>query len=225
METPLPSPSDPSGPSRRWLWPVGLLAAVLLLPELVLTGADLGLWGRTGWRAAAYSYLGFWPGLLHGWQPNYAQQPWAMFLGYGLLHAGPEHLAGNLAALVWLGPLTLTRTGAAGFWTIWGAAWLGGALGFGLLSRQPAPMVGASGALFGLAAALMVFALRRAPSRRMLGRVLAAVAGLALLNLAIWWLEAGRLAWQTHLGGAIAGALVALALPMRVQGRFSATRR
>lgn len=200
-------PAPPPGSRRR----AGLilLAAALALPELLLWGADLGLWGSARWRPMAYSWGAFWAGLLHGWQSNFPLQPWTMFLSYGALHAGPVHLAGNLAALAWLGPRVAERAGRAGFWQIWGAAWLGGAVAFGLLSRQAAPMVGASGALFGLAAALLVWEAQARQGRRRLAWALAAVLGLALLNLVDWALHGGRLAWQTHLGGVLAGAAVA----------------
>ena len=42
------------------VWGIGLAC---LLPELVLSGADLGLWGTAQWRGYAIGYGGFWPGL------------------------------------------------------------------------------------------------------------------------------------------------------------------
>jgi membrane associated rhomboid family serine protease len=40
------------------------------------------------------------------------------------------------------------------------------------------------------------------------------------MNLAIWWALDGQLAWQTHLGGFVAGTLAALVLrPSETQGR------
>ena len=126
--------------------------------------------------------LAFWAGLLHGWKPNYAAQPVVMFFSYGWLHAGPGHLIGNLGALVWLGPPMLARFGALGFSALWGACLLGGATGFALLTSSPAPMVGASGALFGLAGAWLVGEIRRSRG-----------------------LQGGHLAWETHLGGLATG--------------------
>ena len=83
--------------------------------EAALWGADLGLWGAGRWRGLAYQYGGFWAGLLHDWQPNYAVQPVTMFVSYALLHAGPGHLIGNMGGLVFLGDLAVDRVGGRGF--------------------------------------------------------------------------------------------------------------
>lgn len=188
------------------------LALGCAAPELVLLGADWGLWGSARWRPLAYAQGAFWAGLLYGWTPNYAAQPYAMFLSYAWLHAGPGHLAGNLAGLAWLGPQVVARRGVRGLVLIWLAAGLGGAAAFGALTASPAPMVGASGALFGLAADWVVAEVRAAPHWR--GRVLRGLGLAALLmalNAATWVLQGGQLAWETHLGGFLAGlALAAL---------------
>ncbi len=189
------------------IWGVLLLC---LLPELLLLGADLGLWGSARWRPLAYQNGAFWAGLLQGWRPNYAAQPVVMFASYGWLHAGPVHLLGNLAALVWLGPVVLARVGARGFVILWAAALLAGAAGFALLTRGPAPMVGASGALFGLAGAWLVTEARSLPDRRArIWRGLGLLAGILALNAAAWALQGGHLAWETHLGGLVAGMVFA----------------
>ena len=65
-----------------------VLFLACLLPEIVLSGADYGLWGDPGWRLWAWQHGGFWTGLLGNWRPNYAAQPWLMFLTYGFLHGG-----------------------------------------------------------------------------------------------------------------------------------------
>jgi membrane associated rhomboid family serine protease len=176
------------------------LALACALPELMLLGADAGLWGSARWRPLAYAQGAFWAGLLQGWTPNYPGQPALMFLTYGWLHAGPAHLLGNLGALLWLGPGLARPLGAVRFLALWTAGMLGGGAAFGLMTASPAPMVGASGALFGLAAAAAVTAAR---SRR---HGLMLMAGLLALNLAAWLLAGGRLAWETHLGGMLAGA-------------------
>ena len=198
-------------------WSVWMLALFCTIPELVLLGADWGLWGSARWRPLAYTQGAFWAGLLYGWTPNFALQPVTMFFSYACLHAGPGHLAGNLAALFWLGPQVVARRGAGGLLLIWLFAVLGGALAFGLLTTSPAPMVGASGALFGLAAEVVVAEVRRVRrwSRQLL-RGLGLVILLLALNAAVWLLQGGQLAWETHLGGFLAG--LALALLWRGRG-------
>jgi membrane associated rhomboid family serine protease len=182
------------------------LVALCVLPELVLLGADWGLWGTARWRPYAYQNGAFWAGLLYGWRPNYTAQPVVMFATYGWLHAGLGHLAGNLAVLVWLGPQMLARFGTLGFILLWATCLLGGAAGFALLTSSPAPMVGASGALFGLAGAWMVEEVRCTHGLR--ARLLRGgliLAALLALNTAAWALQGGHLAWETHLGGMVAG--------------------
>ncbi|MFZ1482659.1 MAG: rhomboid family intramembrane serine protease [Paracoccaceae bacterium] len=202
-------PSPP--PALPHLHPViWALLAFCLFPEILLLGADLGLWGSARWRPLAYQNGAFWAGLLHGWRPNYAAQPVVMFASYGWLHAGPGHLIGNLGVLVWLGPQVLARFGPLGFSALWGACLLGGAAGFGLLTSSPAPMVGASGALFGLAGAWLVEEVRRTHglrARLLRGGLL--LAALLALNAAAWALQGGHLAWETHLGGMTTGMVLA----------------
>ena len=196
-------------PGKRSLpLPAVLLALMVVtaLPELVCTAADLGLVSPPRLRALAYDYGGFWPGLLRDWRPNYTLQPWAMFLTYGFLHGGLLHLGVNLVTLGSLGSEVVSRVGPWRFLLIYGAALLGGALGFGLLASTLRPMVGASGALFGLAGALLAWAwAARPPGRLGAWPVVRAILLLALLNLVMWWAMNGQLAWQTHLGGFLAG--------------------
>ena len=182
------------------------------LPELVLLGADWGLWGSARWRPMAYQYGAFWAGLLYGWRPNYAAQPVVMFASYGWLHAGPGHLLGNLGALVWLGPEIVARFGTRGVIALWAACLLGGAVGFALLTSSPAPMVGASGALFGLAGAWLVHDLRRMQNpRERLWRGMLGLVALLAINAVAWVFQGGQLAWETHLGGLLAGLVFATA--------------
>lgn len=193
---------------------VWVLAALCTAPEMVLLGADFGLWGSARWRPLAYAEAAFWAGLLHGWTPNYAGQPVTMFVTHSWLHQGPSHLAGNLAALFWLGPQLVARRGAAGLVLFWCVAVPAGGLAFGLIGASPAPMVGASGGLFGLAGEWVVAEVRAAAGRS--ARILRGVGLTALLvglNGAAWVLQGGQLAWEAHLGGFLAGVGLAVLLP------------
>ncbi len=197
-----PAPSD-------WLFrrPAPLVVGLVLLYSLieaVLEGADLGLWGSVLWRPLAYQYGGFWAGLLHGWKPNYSFQPEAMFVTYSFLHAGLTHLAGNMLVLVALANVIGDRLRPRAFLALWVVSTLAGAAAFGLLSPSARPMVGTSGALFGLAGLLVVWE-AGAARRNTLWQALGWTLGLVVLNLASWWLDRGNLAWQTHLGGFLAG--------------------
>ena len=202
------------GPAPSWRHPVILAILIAcLLPELLLSGADWGLWGNPRWRALALSDAGFWSGLLHNWRPNYPLQPWTMFFSYSFLHSGAVHFAVNMMTLVSLGPALVGYYGPWRFLAIYAGSAVGGAVGFALLSGQTLPMVGASGALFGLAGALVALAWRDIRARRdSLWPVTRAVLGLAGLNLVLWWAMKGQLAWETHLGGFLAGWVLALLL-------------
>ena len=198
----------PRLPALGW----GLIAACTLV-EAVLWVGDTGALGPGGrlLRLFALDYAGFWPGLLRGWRSNYPGQGAAMFLTYGLLHGGMLHLVTNMATLWSLGRGVAWRVGARGFGLIYLAATLGGGAGFALLGSGTAPMVGASGALFGLAGALLAWdwADRRARGLR-LGPVARMGALLVAMNVVMWWALDGRLAWETHLGGFLAGSALAL---------------
>ncbi len=192
------------------------LIALCALIEIVLTLSDLQLFGPPRLRQMAYEYFGFWPGLLQAWRPNYAAQPYTMFVTYGFLHGGPVHLAVNMITLWSLGRAVLDRVGQGAFALLYAGACLGGGAGFALLAPELRPMVGASGALFGLAGGLLAWAyVDRYASREGLWPVARAVLLLALLNLVLWWAMAGQLAWQTHLGGFVAGWILALLIDPR----------
>ena len=204
------------------------LIILICLPEIILLLADYGVIGSPRWRLLAYQYGAFWAGLLHGWQPNYRGQFAVMFVSYGFLHTGPGHLIGNMLALGWLGARIIARWRAARFCGLYLASLLGGAAGFGLLSQNPAPMIGASGAVFGLAGAWMVgeWQDRRAKEGKLgqrrwlalwsaLWPALSLVLVLAGFNLISWILQNGQLAWETHLGGFLAGLIAALCLRKR----------
>lgn len=207
--------------SRRGM-PAAILAIfiVCLAVELVLSGADFGLWGNPRWRAIGLAYGAFWPGLLGNWPRNFLLQPVTMFASYGFLHAGLFHFVVNMATLFSLGPPIADRIGQARFLLLYVLAIIGGAVGFALLAHGTIPMVGASGALFGLAGALLSWELSdRLAQRLSLTPVVRALAMLVGLNLVLWWAMNGQLAWETHLGGFVTGWLFArLPVARRAQG-------
>jgi len=212
----LTSPAHPVGMKRAafppllaWVAPHGVLIAIIVICvgiELTLQGADFGLWGSSRWRGLAYQNGGFWRGLLDNWRPNYAAQPVVMFASYGFLHGGATHLLVNMITLASLGRLVVERVGQARFAVIYALSLLGGAAGFTVLSPAVQPMVGASGALFGLAGVLTGWEYTaRRMAREGISPVLRVVGLLILLNLVMYWAMDGHLAWETHLGGFLAG--------------------
>ncbi len=205
---------------QRW-WVLAMLMLACVLPEVILMGADLGLWGSPRWRNLAYQYGAFWAGLLWDWQPNYALQPLTMFFSHAVLHAGLGHMIGNLAALWVLGTTVQRRMGQAGLFWLWSVSAIGGALAFGFLATTPAPMVGASGALSGMIGAWVLWNVPSASGEVRNTRfhglwwVAKATAVLALGNVALWWLQDGQIAWQTHLGGYFTGLVFTMLVERR----------
>ena len=188
-----------------------LLSCTLI--ELTLQLADLGILEVPRLRFTAYEYAGFWPGLLADWRPNYAGQPALMFLTYGFLHGGLAHLVVNMFTLLSLGAAVAERVGEFRFALIYAFSILGGGIGYGLLAPGVIPMVGASGALFGLAGAVVAWEFAdRIDLRESLIPVWRIIAILIVLNLVLWWAMDGHLAWQTHLGGFLAGGAAAFFL-------------
>lgn len=187
------------------------LAVFLAAIELVLQAGDAGLIGYPRIRAVAYEYFGFWPGILSGWASNYELQPWTMFLTYAFLHGGLMHLGVNLLTLWSLGREVMDRVGPWGFTAIYVMSMLGGAIGFSLLGHGFRPMVGASGALFGLAGAFLAWNyVDRFTHKLGLWPVARAVVLLIALNIVLFYAMDRLLAWETHLGGFVAGWVVAL---------------
>ena len=183
--------------------------------ELVLIAADHGVVGTPRWRGLAYQNGAFWSGLLYDWRPNYPAQPWTMFFTYAFLHGGLSHLAGNMLILCLIGPAVAARVGQLRLLVIYVFSAIGGAVGFALLGNSTQPVVGASGALFGLAGALLFweYADRKQEGARvwpLAGIVLA----LVLMNLGFWVLLHRVLAWEAHLAGFIAGGVSAIALSL-----------
>ena len=211
-----PTRSTPAARLRRHGLVLALALACVAV-ELVLAGADRGLWGSARWRLLSYLNGGFWAGLVRaGWEGNYALQPVVMFVSHAFLHTGSMHLVTNVIVLLGLGAAVRVRAGQVGLALVLAAAALGGGLAFAFFGPLGQPMVGASGAIFGLAGALMVW---QAQADRHDGRtpwgMLGLAAALMALNLLSAWLVGWQMAWEAHAGGFLAGALVALAIPLR----------
>lgn len=186
------------------------VVALCVLVELVLQLADHGLIATERLRAAAYAYGGFWPGLLGDWSPNFAAQPYTMFLTYSILHSGFWHLAFNMITLISVGSAVRERGGTVRYAAVYVGSTLGGAAGFGLLAPTLQPMVGASGAIFGLLGALVAWDTMERRLLRLSMRPVIRIVGILIgLNLGLWWVMDGQLAWETHLGGFLLGAAIA----------------
>jgi membrane associated rhomboid family serine protease len=157
---------------------------------------------------------------------SYLAEGWPLWsllaapFSYALLHGGLGHLVLNGVMLAVMGQVLERRLGPARFLLLFAAGAAGGALVHVLIGGAPRiPLIGASAAVGGLYGAGLVLHHRGVylgPN----ARLLVALAGLFiimnLLGLVLPFLS--DIAYAAHLGGFIAGALVAARL--RAPGRF-----
>ena len=135
-------------------------------------------------------------------------EPWR-FLTAAFLHSPGQvfHILFNMVALWMVGPYLESTLGRARFATLYLLSALGGSVGAVLLAPATGtwltPMVGASGAVFGLFGAVLVV-LRRT------GRDAGPILGIIVLNGVLGFVLPG-IAWQAHLGGLLVGALLGAA--------------
>lgn len=132
-----------------------------------------------------------------------AFEPWRLLTG-ALLHGSFWHLALNMLALWMLGRSLEPLLGRVRFLALYVIGALGGSVGVALLAFGT-PVVGASGAIFALFGALLVIG-------RHIGANISGIAIILGINLVLGFVPGFNVAWQAHVGGLIAGALVGLVL-------------
>lgn len=172
-----------------------VVTVLLVLANLAVFGLELALGGE----AVCYAY-GLVPAELAR-----SGAVWPVFSSL-FLH-DPEnlsHLVGNMALLAVCGTIVERALGALRFGAVYAAAGAFGALAH--LAVDPTsttPMVGASGAIFGVLA--VAVALRP--------RLIVVVAPMTAVN--VWWALSGAqngVSYGAHIGGLVAGVLVATLL-------------
>ena len=191
------------------LW---IMIAVMIGFELLFAAVDAGLAPEVLGRWPVYEQLSFIDILFDRARAGLGVEPqliWSL-VTHAFLHGGWLHLAMNGAAFLGLGHALVRAIGIGRFLVIFAATAIAGAATFGLIAETNGPLVGASGAIFGLFAVLTAWqerALRLAGrSRAMIWR---RIGGMVVLNAALAFGLGGLLAWQAHLGGWVAGWLLA----------------
>ncbi|MCG2797768.1 MAG: rhomboid family intramembrane serine protease [Cellulomonas sp.] len=138
-------------------------------------------------------------------------EPWR-FLTAAFLHSPSSllHIVFNMVALWMVGPFLEQSLGRVRYVTLYLVSALAGSVGVlvaayatGTPGAWNTQVLGASGAVFGLFGAVLVV-LRRT------GRSAGGIIGVIVLNVAIGFVVSG-VAWQAHLGGLAAGALLGAA--------------
>jgi membrane associated rhomboid family serine protease len=119
------------------------------------------------------------------------------------LHAGWVHIFFNMYALLVVGPTIEAALGRVRFVTLYLMAAFGGSTIAYLLASPTTPIVGASGAIFGLFGALFIAAHRS-------GAETGGILGIIGINLVLTFVIP-NIAWQGHLGGLGTGVALAAA--------------
>ncbi len=206
-----------TGPERPLLRPVAAPVSVWVLVILcvgiegLLQASDRGF-GPPVLRFWAYELAGFRPRLLSFETARFPGQTLTMFLSYTVLHGGLAHLAINMITLFSLGTAVVGHAGTPRFLEIFFGSAIAGAILYAFFPGSGIVMVGASGGLFGLAGALLIWeTAARFRTGKPLVPIIVSVGVLCGLNFVLWALMDGRLAWQSHLGGFLAGVALAAA--------------
>ncbi|WP_341940772.1 rhomboid family intramembrane serine protease [Microbacterium sp. LWH10-1.2] len=126
-------------------------------------------------------------------------EPWRLLTAV-FAHGGFIHLALNMLALWMLGQILEPMLGRARYLALYLISGLGGSVAVAVIAPG-IYTVGASGAIFGLMAALLIVG-------RHIGANVTGILIILGVNFAFGFFVGG-IAWQAHLGGAIIGALVA----------------
>jgi membrane associated rhomboid family serine protease len=216
METPDALRAVSEGRKRRWRfywpdWPVTLLIGVMIAVFLAMF-ADLFIFGGADWRqTGGASALAVREGR------------WETLITSIFLHGGIMHIWLNMAALASLGaPVSLrfgkNLKGALWFYALFMVCGLVGGLTFVAMNWNGAtPMIGASGAIFGLWAASARIGGGGSPTLLspfhpfVRSQIVAAVVSNLIIIAVFWFLGAISgggaigLAWEAHLGGFVAG--------------------
>ena len=186
-----------------------LIWALIALNALVYAGQ----WLTLG-RAEDLTSLGWYA---PGQTSTVIMEPYRM-LSNAFLHSlqNPGHLVLNMLALWMLGRALVRPLGTARFLALYALSALGGSVAVLWLSDPLTPVLGASGAIYGLFAAVFVLARAR-------GGNIVSLTVLLVVNL-VFSLSVPGISWQGHVGGLVAGALVAGCFELLGPGRRIGSR-
>ena len=163
---------------------IGATLAIYLLQFILGAGFTSLLW-----YAGVYSSPG-------------SFEPWRLLTSV-LVHGSIFHVLLNMYTLWIFGQILEGMLGRGRFLALYVLSGLAGSLGVLFLSDPRIPVVGASGAIFGLMGAFLII-------QRRLGGNATQLLILVGINLVIGFLPGLNVAWQAHVGGLIAGAVVGL---------------
>lgn len=196
---------------------VAAYVATLLVPGMydALSGLGRGLRGPGG-EPYLYAEPAF--GLE---KVGVAYGEWYRLVTSNFLHLLPDdrafgiaHILGNMLVLWFVGRGVEAELGKVRYTVVYLLSGVGGCV-FEYLLAPDVPVVGASGALFGLGAAYVVIARRRGGGAHDANRM--------LLFLLVWLVVTAKFAsWQGHLGGLLTGGALMLAFAAAPRDRRTA---
>ncbi|WP_313542779.1 rhomboid family intramembrane serine protease [Leifsonia aquatica] len=131
-----------------------------------------------------------------------AFEPWRMLTSV-FAHASIIHILLNMYTLWIFGSILEPMLGRLRFLGLFLISGFAGSVGVLLLGNPLQPVVGASGAIFGMFGAFFII-------QRRLGGNATQILVLVALNIGIGFLPGLNIAWQAHVGGLIGGVLVGL---------------
>ncbi|GAA1342929.1 rhomboid family intramembrane serine protease [Streptomyces sanglieri] len=134
-----------------------------------------------------------------------AEGQWYRLVTSMFLHQEMWHIAFNMLGLWWLGGPLEAALGRARYLTLYLVSGLAGSALTYWLSAPQQGSLGASGAIFGLLGATAVL-------MRRLNYDMRPVFALLAVNLVITFNPWGGIAWQAHVGGLVAGTLIAIGM-------------
>jgi membrane associated rhomboid family serine protease len=135
------------------------------------------------------------------WGPMVATGEWWRLLGNGFLHANPLHIGTNMLSLFFIGRIVEPAVGTLRTGLIYFVSLAAGSLGVMVVDPDGATL-GASGAIFGLAGALLVISHIRGA-----GVMQSGIGPMILLNLVFTFRIPG-ISIGGHVGGLIGGAAI-----------------
>ena len=138
------------------------------------------------------------------WLPGVADGAWWQIVTSVFTHEQALHIAFNMLALYFLGPMLENVLGRTRFLALYLVSGIAGSAAVMLLSNANGSTVGASGAIFGLMGALAVIALK------VRGQVQSVLMWIGL-NL-VFTFTVGGISWQGHIGGLVGGAVLGAAM-------------
>ena len=194
-------------PTPRPREPVFNPRAFEAVPVLALIAAMTAIQAWMSWidvpaRNAVYGEYAFFS------RRFWRAQDLSALVTHAFLHGGWAHLSMNMIALFALGTFCWKRMGNANLFLFMAVTAAAGAIAFALIRPgETGPLVGASGAIFGLLAAFKYIQFAHAAAQGVDVRrdAILFLAQITVLNFVLGLATGGMMAWEAHFGGLAVG--------------------